>query len=154
MNSVELLTATQKAMGDGHLFKQHARLISKRDEAKTRAMVRRRRLLHLPPGLQHTCLRPQWRNCVRQSGTPPRMHPSCMRSTQPQPRRRPPHARLCASPLLCDPPSLPQGLATRQSKLGKLEADNKALERDAERFKRRQTIQRKLNDIGVKVRQG
>lgn len=92
----------------------------------------------------------QLRQAVRHAAA----HASCIRSTQPQPRRRPPHARLCASPLLCDPPSLPQGLATRQSKLGKLEADNKALERDAERFKRRQTIQRKLNDIGVKVRQG
>lgn len=40
MDPYELLQATQKAIGDAHLHDQHQRLIAKREEAKTRGVVR------------------------------------------------------------------------------------------------------------------
>jgi predicted RNase H-like nuclease (RuvC/YqgF family) len=46
----------------------------------------------------------------------------------------------------------PQSLAALKQQLDKLEAENKALERDAERFRKRQKLQRELEDIRRKAR--
>jgi hypothetical protein len=48
--------------------------------------------------------------------------------------------------------SRPQSLAALQAQLAKLEAENRALERDAERFRKRQKLQRQLDDIRKKVK--
>jgi hypothetical protein len=40
MDPYELLVATQKAIGDAHLYTQHQRLIQQRAEARTKVTVR------------------------------------------------------------------------------------------------------------------
>ena len=40
MDAYELLQATQKAIGDAHLYDQHKQLIDKREVAKTKGTVR------------------------------------------------------------------------------------------------------------------
>jgi predicted RNase H-like nuclease (RuvC/YqgF family) len=48
-------------------------------------------------------------------------------------------------------PSFLQSLTALERQLSKLETENKALERDAERFRRRQKLQQELDDIRKKV---
>lgn len=48
-------------------------------------------------------------------------------------------------------PCAAQSLEAQRRQLERLEAENKALERDAERFRRRQQLQRSIDDVSKKV---
>lgn len=63
-----------------------------------------------------------------------------------------PQAAACAERSHTRPAPPPQTLDALRRRLSKAEADNKALERDAERFKRRQTLLTRLEDVTKKAR--
>lgn len=156
MDQYELLSATQKAIGDSTLYQQHQQLVTRREELRAlttvlggcwvgcRAVGRHGQAACIVTCWSDTdtCV-PFWRpvhlaiGVFASSATPNRQHGK----------------RRNSRPATHDPlPTRAQSLAAQQKQLDKLEAENRALERDAERFRRRQTLQKQIGDIRTKAR--
>lgn len=143
MDPYELLAATQKAIGDSTLYDQHQQLISRREELRAQSTVRARfgcALVGAGGGPKATSAhgRREWRCAPRAAACR-----ACLRLS---------HARWGGSSSISRCATLhTQSLTNHQRQLERLEAENRALERDAERFRRRQTLQRQIKDIRTKA---
>ena len=143
MDPYQLLEATQKAIGDSSLNERHKELIARSGQAKTMGTVG-------APCSERNALVPCY----------PCMRAGCFSMPTPLAVFLVCAAHSPAGPCLCSAwecmpssaPLPPQSLAALKEQLAKLEAENKALERDADRFRKRQELQRKLGDVHKKAR--